>query len=54
LFAPFGIKLAFTRTGVAIAMIFISLPFVVRTVQPVLQEMEVDIEEAAWSLGASQ
>jgi sulfate/thiosulfate transport system permease protein len=54
LFAPFGIKLAFTRTGVAIAMIFISLPFVVRTVQPVLQEMEADIEEAAWCLGASQ
>ncbi len=54
LFAPFGIKLAFTRTGVAIAMIFISLPFVVRTVQPVLQEMDTDIEEAAWCLGASQ
>lgn len=54
LFAPLGIKLAFTRTGVAIAMIFISLPFVVRTVQPVLQEMELDIEEAAWCLGASQ
>jgi sulfate/thiosulfate transport system permease protein len=53
LFAPFGIKLAFTRTGVAIAMIFISLPFVVRTVQPVLQEMDADIEEAAWCLGAS-
>jgi sulfate transport system permease protein len=54
LFAPMGIKIAFTRSGVAIAMIFISLPFVVRTVQPVLQEMEIDIEEAAWSLGASQ
>jgi sulfate/thiosulfate transport system permease protein len=54
LFAPFGIKLAFTRTGVTIAMIFISLPFVVRTVQPVLQEMDTDIEEAAWCLGASQ
>ncbi|MGI0489506.1 sulfate ABC transporter permease subunit CysT [Pantanalinema rosaneae CENA516] len=54
LFAPFGIKLAFTRTGVAIAMLFISLPFVVRTVQPVLGEMERDVEEAAWSLGASK
>ncbi len=54
LFAPFGIKLAFSRIGVGIAMIFISLPFVVRTVQPVLQEMEVDAEEAAWCLGASQ
>ncbi|MGB5962424.1 MAG: sulfate ABC transporter permease subunit CysT [Coleofasciculaceae cyanobacterium] len=54
LFAPFGIKIAFTRLGVGIAMIFISLPFVVRTLQPVLQEMEHDIEEAAWSLGATQ
>ncbi len=53
LLVPFGIKLAFTRTGVAIAMVFISLPFVVRTVQPVLQEMDADIEEAAWCLGAS-
>ncbi|MBD2448830.1 sulfate ABC transporter permease subunit CysT [Nostoc sp. FACHB-152] len=54
LLAPFGIKVSFTRLGVAVAMIFISLPFVVRTVQPVLQEMEHDIEEAAWCLGASQ
>jgi sulfate/thiosulfate transport system permease protein len=53
-FAPFGIKISFTRLGVAIAMTFISLPFVVRTVQPVLIEMEKEIEEAAWSLGASQ
>jgi sulfate/thiosulfate transport system permease protein len=51
--APFGIKIAFTRLGVGIAMLFISLPFVVRTVQPVLQEMEADVEEAAWCLGAS-
>lgn len=54
LFAPFGIKIAFTRLGVFIAMLFISLPFVVRTVQPVLQEAEKEVEEAAWSLGASQ
>jgi sulfate transport system permease protein len=54
LLAPFGIKVSFTRLGVAVAMVFISLPFVVRTLQPVLQEMERDIEEAAWSLGASQ
>ncbi|MDF0555869.1 sulfate ABC transporter permease subunit CysT [Kamptonema sp. UHCC 0994] len=54
LFAPFGIKIAFTRLGVGVAMIFISLPFVVRTVQPVLSEMERDIEEAAWCLGASR
>ena len=49
----FGINVVFTRTGVAIAMIFVSFPFVVRTVQPVLQEMESELEEAAWSLGAS-
>ncbi len=54
LLAPFGIKVAFTRLGVGVAMLFISLPFVVRTLQPVLQEMEKDIEEAAWSLGASR
>lgn len=54
LLAPFGIKVAFTRLGVGVAMIFISLPFVVRTLQPVLQEMEIDFEEAAWSLGASR
>ena len=54
LLAPMGIKVSFTRLGVGVAMIFISLPFVVRTVQPVLQEMESEIEEAAWSLGASQ
>jgi sulfate/thiosulfate transport system permease protein len=54
LFASFGIKVAFTRLAVAVAMLFISLPFIVRTLQPVLQEMEKDIEEAAWSLGASK
>jgi sulfate transport system permease protein len=54
LLAPMGIKVSFTRLGVGVAMIFISLPFVVRTVQPVLQEMESEIEEAAWSLGASE
>jgi sulfate transport system permease protein len=51
---PLGIKVAFTRLGVGVAMTYISLPFVVRTVQPVLQEMEHEIEEAAWCLGASQ
>lgn len=54
LFAPLGIKIAFTRLGVFVAMLFISLPFVVRTLQPVLQEMEKELEEAARSLGASQ
>ncbi|MBW4649793.1 MAG: sulfate ABC transporter permease subunit CysT [Kastovskya adunca ATA6-11-RM4] len=54
LLAPLGIKVAFTRLGVGVAMLFISLPFVVRTLQPVLQELEPEMEEAAWSLGASQ
>lgn len=54
LFAPFGIKIAFTRLGVFVAMVFISLPFIVRTLQPVLQEMEKELEEAAWSLGATE
>ncbi len=52
-FTPFGIRIAFTRLGVFVAMLFISLPFVVRTLQPVLQEMEPEIEQAAWSLGAT-
>ena len=50
----FGIKAAFTPLGVVIAMIFISLPFVVRTVQPVLQDLESEHEEAAVSLGADR
>lgn len=53
LLAPFGIKIAFTKLGVFVAMLFISLPFVVRTLQPVLQEMEQETEEAAWALGAT-
>ncbi|MFM7441444.1 MAG: ABC transporter permease, partial [Snowella sp.] len=54
LFVPFGIKIAFTIWGVFVAMLFISLPFVVRTLQPVLQELEDEAEEAAWSLGATE
>jgi sulfate transport system permease protein len=54
LVAPFGIKIAFSRIGVFVAMTFISLPFIVRTVQPVLTDLEKEIEEAAWSLGASE
>ncbi len=54
LLQPLGIRISFTRLGVGVAMLFISLPFVVRTVQPVLQEIEKEIEEAAWSLGASR
>ncbi len=53
-FTPFGIQIAFSRWGVFVAMVFISLPFVVRTLQPVLQEMEEEAEEAAWSLGATE
>ena len=50
---PHGIKLAFTPAGIVIALIFIGLPFVVRTVQPVLEDMERELEEAAASLGAN-
>lgn len=53
LLEPYGIRVSFTRLGVMVAMVYISLPFVVRTVQPVLQELEIEVEEAAWSLGAS-
>ncbi|HEX2544618.1 MAG TPA: sulfate ABC transporter permease subunit CysT [Ramlibacter sp.] len=51
---PHGITLAFNRNGVVIALIFIGLPFVVRTVQPVLEESEKELEEAAMCLGATR
>ncbi|NMM08303.1 sulfate ABC transporter permease subunit CysT [Polaromonas sp.] len=51
---PLGIKLAFTPAGIVIALIFIGLPFVVRTVQPVLEDAEKELEEAAMSLGATR
>jgi len=51
---PHGIKLAFTPAGIVIALIFIGLPFVVRTVQPVLEDTEKELEEAASSLGATR
>jgi len=51
---PLGIKIAFTPLGVVVALTFIGLPFVVRTVQPVLQDLDTEIEEAAASLGASR
>jgi sulfate/thiosulfate transport system permease protein len=54
LFAPYGIKIAFSRLGVFVAMVFISLPFVVRTLQPVIQSMEKEFEESARCLGATQ
>ncbi|WP_144373284.1 sulfate ABC transporter permease subunit CysT [Vogesella urethralis] len=49
---PLGIKVAFGPLGVLVALVFIGLPFVVRTVQPVLEDMETELEEAATSLGA--
>lgn len=51
---PHGLKVAFTPLGVVIALTFIGLPFVVRTVQPVLEDLETEVEEAAASLGASR
>ncbi|WP_167772321.1 sulfate ABC transporter permease subunit CysT [Bradyrhizobium frederickii] len=52
--AALGIKVAFTPVGIFVAMIFIGIPFVVRTVQPVLQDLDPEIEEAAGSLGANR
>ncbi|HEY0199918.1 MAG TPA: sulfate ABC transporter permease subunit CysT [Rhodanobacter sp.] len=50
---PHGIKVAYTPTGVILAMVFVGFPFVVRTLQPVLESLDRDVEEAAESLGAS-
>lgn len=52
LLEPLGIKVAYTQAGITIALVFIGLPFVVRTVQPVLQDLEQEMEEAAVMLGA--
>jgi sulfate/thiosulfate transport system permease protein len=49
-----GIKVAYTWLGITVALVFIGLPFVVRTVQPVLDDLEVEVEEAAASLGAQR
>ncbi len=54
LFEPLGWRIAYTPVGIIIALTFIGPPFVVRTVQPVLQELEKDVEEASASLGASR
>jgi len=54
LFASAGIRIAYTPAGIVIALIFIGLPFVVRTVQPVIEDFETDVEEAAALLGASR
>ena len=53
-FETVGIKVAFTQAGVFVALVFIGLPFVVRTIQPVLQDLEAELEEAAASLGATR
>jgi len=52
--APLGIKVAYTPTGIAVALVFIGLPFVVRTVQPVLEEFDRELEEASATLGANR
>ena len=54
LFEPLGVKIAFTPAGITIALIFIGLPFVVRTVQPVLEDLDPEYEEAAAALGATR
>ena len=51
--SPLGINVAFTKTSIVLALMFVTLPFVVRTVQPVLQELDPELEQAAHSLGAS-
>lgn len=52
--APLGIKVAYTQLGIVVALTFIGLPFVVRTVQPVLEELDTELEEAAACLGATR
>ena len=51
---PLGLKVAFTPFGIVVALTFIGLPFVVRTLQPVIEDIEAEVEEAAASLGASR
>jgi len=54
LLTPLGIKIAFTPVGIVIALIFIGLPFVVRTVEPLIEEIDAEVEEAAATLGAKR
>jgi len=51
--SPLHVSVAYTRAGVGLALLFVTLPFVVRAVQPVLLELDKEVEQAAWSLGAS-
>ncbi|WP_072396752.1 sulfate ABC transporter permease subunit CysT [Hyphomicrobium sp. CS1GBMeth3] len=53
-FEPLGIQIAFTPIGILIALVFIGLPFIVRTVQPIIEDLDAEFEEAAASLGASR
>lgn len=53
-FTPFGIRIAYTEIGIVIALVFIGLPFMVRTVQPVMEEISREVEEAAATLGAGR
>jgi len=54
LLVPFGIKVSYTQLGIFVALTFIGLPFIVRTVQPVLEDFDPELEDAAASLGASR
>ncbi|MBW8445574.1 MAG: sulfate ABC transporter permease subunit CysT [Arenimonas sp.] len=54
LLAPLGIKIAFTPVGIVVALVFVGLPFVVRTVQPVMEELDREVEEASATLGATR
>jgi sulfate transport system permease protein len=54
LLEPYGVTVAFTRLGVTVALIFIGLPFVVRTLQPIIDDLDPEVEEAATSLGATR
>lgn len=54
LLGPLGIKVAYTPLGIVIALIFIGLPFVVRTVQPIIEEIDIEVEEVAATLGANR
>ncbi|MBW3625490.1 MAG: sulfate ABC transporter permease subunit CysT [Armatimonadetes bacterium] len=51
-FAEYGIRILFAQPGIWIALLFVTLPFVIRTVQPVLMELDPEVEQAAWTLGA--